>query len=1399
MTSQTSASSTKFSIRQDPVVLVGMHRSGTSLFAKILADLGVFLGDRLEQHHESLFFLEQNEWILNRVHGGWDTPTNLAWLFEQPYVCDRLVEELIDRIGSEEFTQSYIGSNVDWNNPQLTWGWKDPRNTLTWFLWQRIFPDAKFIFIHRNGVDVASSLKARTDNFIQSKDRLKAQLFDLNIGRFNSLRCADLERCFQLWEEYNSIFYQQRSRYPQTPFFTLGYEDLLGDAERTLRSVLKFINLEIDESEIATVCQSINPSRRYSFLSKPDLLSFYNTVKDTSMMQQFGYNRIVEASIDSERPIISAIVPAYNAEKTIAATIQSVLNQTFQNWELLIVDDGSTDRTLEIASSFSDSRIQVISCPHRGSNPTRNAGLKQARGDYAAFLDADDLWSDDKLMAQYQALKANPNAAVAYSWNDFIDESGEVLHTGGHLVVNGNALANLLLVCFIENGSNPLILREALLDIGGFDEELNAGQDWDLYLRLAAKYEFACVPQTQVFYRQSSHSISSDIFRLEAACSKLLDRAFAGAPPELQYLKQPSYANLYKYLTHKALKPPISPAQAQAVGKYVSHIIEYDPMFRLRTELFASVLLNCAAETLIDPTQTLPSDFKPLCETDVLLKDIRLNPLPYVSVILAVRNGASTIRETVESVLAQYFLDFELIVIDDGSDDTTLDVLSQLKDYRLKVFSEPHRGQSASRNFAAAKAAGEFLAFIDADDLWTRDKLAEQLRALQDNPDAAIAYSWVDYINEAGDFLNPGCHFEFTGCVQENLLMVNFIETVSNGLIRRTAFNDVGGFDEELAAAEGWDLCLRLTQKYPIVCIPHVQVFCRMTSHTLTSDVLKFERLALKVVDRTYAQMPPSWQPWKSQTLGNLYRHLTYRTLLPPVNPEKCAAATHFITQIIANDPAHTNYKDAISAAWFNSATFAMLPTGDIAQKLKQELNWVFDPAQLLQHQRPLPYPQISIVLVAYNVEATIEQTIASILQQTFKEFELIVIEDGSTDRTKAILEGLTDYRIKLFSFPHAGRAISRDRGLERASNETAILIDTDTIWTADHLANHLQTYREEAKTRQRPFPTISVVIPVYNGAKTIRETIESVLAQTFSDIEVIVVDDGSTDRTVEVVNSIADDRIRLFSYPNGGQAASRNRGMARAWGDYYAYIDADDLWTPDKLERQLQALQDNPKAGVAYSWVDYVNEKGKYIRSGGRLQVDGPAYGHLLLTDFLENGSNPLVRQAAIEKVGTFEESLPPSEDWDLWLRLAAEYEYACVPAVQILYRVCSGSQSANVERVEASCLRVFDRAYAAKAAAQLQHLRSQSMANLYQYLTYKALENLSDPHRAKVAARFFWTIVENDQQFTQQKRLTLTLLLKTTVAAYFPKAIAKLLLPRINKLSYPTEWFTRIRAIPF
>jgi len=120
--------------------------------------------------------------------------------------------------------------------------------------------------------------------------------------------------------------------------------------------------------------------------------------------------------------------------------------------------------------------------------------------------------------------------------------------------------------------------------------------------------------------------------------------------------------------------------------------------------------------------------------------------------------------------------------------------------------------------------------------------------------------------------------------------------------------------------------------------------------------------------------------------------------------------------------------------------------------------------------------------------------------------------------------------------------------------------------------------------------PVISVIIPAYNAEKTILETIQSLQKQTFTDFEIIVINDGSTDGTVELLNAIEDSRVKVFSYENGGLPVARNRGIDRATGEYITFVDADDLWTPDKLELQLTALRQHPEAGIAYSWTAFIN-----------------------------------------------------------------------------------------------------------------------------------------------------------------------------------------------------------------
>ncbi|MEM1425876.1 MAG: glycosyltransferase, partial [Cyanobacteria bacterium P01_H01_bin.130] len=294
--------------------------------------------------------------------------------------------------------------------------------------------------------------------------------------------------------------------------------------------------------------------------------------------------------------------------------------------------------------------------------------------------------------------------------------------------------------------------------------------------------------------------------------------------------------------------------------------------------------------------------------------------------------------------------------------------------------------------------------------------------------------------------------------------------------------------------------------------------------------------------------------------------------------------------------------------------------------------------------------------------------------------------------------------------------------------------------------------------------PLISVIVPAYNAAETLRSTLASVLTQTHEHLELWVIDDGSTDHTPALMAALQqewqDDRLHYAPFENGGQAIARNRGIDLSRGEFVAFLDADDTWTPTKLEDQLAALIAYPQAAVAYSWTDYVDDDGKKLHQGSYVALGGNILAPLMVVNFLENGSNPLVRREAIAQVGLFKPELVPSEDWDLWIRLAEKFEFVAVPKVQILYRVSSTSQSANVRRLEKSCLACLQRAFYRNPL--LRSLRRQSFGNLYKYLLHKALDGAiptdrqSPLQRFLLAARLFCNLLIRCPEFLI-KRLTL------------------------------------------
>ncbi|HEX8224158.1 MAG TPA: glycosyltransferase family A protein [Allosphingosinicella sp.] len=233
--------------------------------------------------------------------------------------------------------------------------------------------------------------------------------------------------------------------------------------------------------------------------------------------------------------------------------------------------------------------------------------------------------------------------------------------------------------------------------------------------------------------------------------------------------------------------------------------------------------------------------------------------------------------------------------------------------------------------------------------------------------------------------------------------------------------------------------------------------------------------------------------------------------------------------------------------------------------------------------------------------------------------------------------------------------------------------------------------------------PLVSVVVPAFNAEATLEQTLRSVAAQDHARLEILIVDDGSTDSTAAIAERFcsAEPRARLLRQENGGVASARNRGIAEAKGDYIAPVDADDVWHPSKVSRQVEAALAAPEPpGFVYCWFRDLDAQGRVWRDGPGLCVEGPALQRLACSNFVGNGSAPLISRRAILAVGGYDERLrglgaEGCEDLLVQLQLARRFPVAVVPEYLVGYRLTSSSMSNDPDRMHRSwreALRLLD-----------------------------------------------------------------------------------------------------------
>jgi len=489
-------------------------------------------------------------------------------------------------------------------------------------------------------------------------------------------------------------------------------------------------------------------------------------------------------------PKVSVIIPTWNRAYCLENAINSALNQTFSVFEILVCDDGSDDGSEQLVEGINDERVRWVSGT-RGGCPAipRNRGILESKGDWVAFLDSDDEWLPNKLELQLEATmqrKIDVVCSNAIRLNKNRSQLGLLINREKELITFSDVIKNNEVIC-----SSILIKKSILTTIGGFPEDtmLRVGEDCSLWLRALTMSNFIFIKKPLLLYSDdpsgSIRAFSPGQFRLKI----LIIQDFISWVSSCGQLKTYYYLiviinSLFKHL----------------VNNIYRHVVD-DFIYKL-----SFLKLNKQKKVRSNNFQELNS----------------LSVLPDISVVMPVFNEEHYIYDSVKSILDQTFENFELIVMDDGSTDSTLQILSTFSDKRLKIIPTlKNLGIVEVLNSCIANSRAKYIARMDSDDIALPTRLQEQFEFLEQNPKVGLVGSWIELF---GDIIQdtvckyPQQHDDIVALmIFENPLAHPTV------MFKRSLFTKCNyKYTTEFPFAEDWDLWTKCQTSTTIANLPKV-------------------------------------------------------------------------------------------------------------------------------------------------------------------------------------------------------------------------------------------------------------------------------------------------------------------------------------------------------------------------------------------------------------------------------------------------------------------------------------------------------------------------------------------------------------------------------------------------
>ena len=611
---------------------------------------------------------------------------------------------------------------------------------------------------------------------------------------------------------------------------------------------------------------------------------------------------------------------------------------------------------------------------------------------------------------------------------------------------------------------------------------------------------------------------------------------------------------------------------------------------------------------------------------------------PKVSIIIPVYNCELYITQGIESVLNQTYTDYEIIVIDDGSTDNTHQVLQPYMK-KIRYFYQENKGLSATRNQGIKMAKGELIALLDADDLFLYYKLQEQVAIFDAQPNIGLVQSGWRVVNEKGEKIQDVEPWHKS----PELDLVSWLKWKATNpsamMFRKEWLEKVNGFNENLRRLEDFDIVIRLAlASCQATWFPKVAVCYRQHRGNMTRNLLAQTEVEEKILDELFSN------PNLPEKIQHLERELRYGSL--------------------------------IWNCWclYKSGYFA-----EMADYLHKSLK--FSPVSVLK--------TICEWLYSFHYYAFLENhSFNSVSLNQIPEWQLLINQIMPNGLPVVSIENQVKYRSLLWNcwrLYKAGNFSEMATCLQKSLNYTS---DSPTVAICTWIelftkldsqeGNQFNAYSfsqlpEWKKLISNIFnpvvPRVSVIIATYNNAHYILEAIASIFNQTYTSYEIIVIDDGSTDNTRQVLEPYLD-KLRYVYQENKGVSQARNLGLEIAQGEFISFLDADDFFLPDKLAKQVAIFDARPSLGIVHSGWRLVNKKGEKI-SDIELWHSSPELDLQTWVIWKPVTISMMFRKSWIKSAGGFDTRWHHGEDIDLILRLSVNgCEAVWLPKVTYCYR---------------------------------------------------------------------------------------------------------------------------------